>query len=374
VPGKENPITATIQREYPKIEDGTPEQTPAPPGETAQPEGASEPVDYAEPVEYAAPVKKSRAGGLIAAVIVVLLMGGAFAAKVLYFDKKTDPKPAVTETKETTGTATSSNADTPKEGETTDASESGETQTPTTAGDTPGTESAGTGTATAGDETIDTEGKTAGDETAGTEVESTGTEVETATDTPPQTSQSGESTAVASKLTPSESTPPATPVESADTTAAPAASKTSAKNSGPQVAHKAPASRGPSSTTSTTPTGNKIRFSTDGSSDNAELVTDYVRKIFSENKFKLVSRSANAGYRMVVKVSQMASVTKEFYGRSSVTQRVNVTVSAISLQNGETIAITGPTVIEYTSLNEEENLQEAAKRLTYKMLDKLKNQ
>lgn len=272
--------------------------------------------------------KKKHSGAwaaLTVAAIIVLLMGGAYAAKVLYFDKKAKESKT-----ETTAPATPGEpAVTP------DTTESADTLEPADAADT--TESPDT-----------TESVEAADTTEITG--STGTidavEAEEVTTPSPTTSSSQPSTSTSAPTSTSTSTlPAATPAQ-------------------PVVKVKKPL-----------PPANSVVVSIFGDQDNEDMIAAYVQDSFSRADFTVIDGPSVgnkklgdiARYHLVMTVKLMATNTLNYYGSSTTQYTVGLTMKAIDTAKGTIAAGPITAAVKYTSVNLEENLKEAVEKLASRL-------
>ncbi|MCX6584182.1 MAG: protein kinase [Candidatus Aminicenantes bacterium] len=238
------------------------------------------------------------------AAIIVLLMGGAFAAKVLYFDKKAGaakPSPAV----ESISTAAVNPSETPGAELTTQPGQSiPAEQTPSTSTDTtPSSASASTSTST---------------------------------------SPSSYTSPTSTSTTPSTSTPTSTFTSPTSTQPA-----LSVKKAGPA--------------------SNSLVVSVLGDADRADMITAYVQAAFSRANFAVVdgpsmgneSLGGIARYHLVVTIKQMETTTLQYYGSTSEQYSLGLTMKAVETQGGKIAAGPFTRTVKYTSLNAADNLKAA---------------
>jgi len=301
-----------------------------------------EPVGVRQPVEQHFQEQKKRSNfwpAVTVALIIVLLLGGAFAAKVFYFDKKASQgKPAETSQSQVITPAASSEQSEPSE---------------------------------AADQT----------ETQSTEPETTTASVDQSKplDTADQTGVQGIESSSQAQSQQSIST---------DTTSTtPAASTTS----GSQQTVSAVKPTTTSSTSSTTskqtivkkprPPANSLIITTLGGDDKEDMITSYVQSVFSRANFTIMdgpsmgSRNLSdiARYHLVITVNLLGTTTLNYYGSSSEQYTVGLTMKAIATQSGKIIAGPFTATVKYTSLNAEENLKKAAVSLASRLQKALEN-
>lgn len=303
-----------------------------------------EPVTASIESHYAQKNKRNVLPAIVMASIILMLLGGAFAAKVYYFDKKAEESKA-SPTVETTAAepATTQTTETPETAETTDpAQPSGQTEP---AESTESSQIAGTPGETETTETTETAETPAAGETPGP-AETT----ETASDPGNQPPAESTSDRTAEKPVQTQTT---------GTTA----------SSGPRIVKKP------------LPPSNSIIVTTIGDEDKSDMITAYAQKAFSRDNFAVVdgpsvgSKALNevARYHLVVSVKHMGTTTLNYYGNSSEQYTVGLTMKAIDTRTGKITAGPLTRTVKYTALNAEENLKGAVRKLTAKLKKLLKN-
>jgi len=240
------------------------------------------------------------------AAIIVLLMGGAFAAKVLYFDKKagaTKPSPAV----ESISTAAVNSSETPAADSTTQPGQ------PIAAEQTPSTSASD--------------------------------------DSSPSPSSTSTSTSPISYTSPTSTSTSTTP-----STSTPTSTFTSPTSTQPALSVK---KAGPAS--------NSLVVSVLGDADRADMITAYVQAAFSRANFAVVdgpsmgneSLGGIARYHLVVTIKQMETTTLQYYGSTSEQYSLGLTMKAVETQGGKIAAGPFTRTVKYTALNAADNLKAA---------------
>ncbi len=250
------------------------------------------------------------------AAIIVVLMGGAFAAKVLYFDKKAgsaNPSTAL----ESTSSAAVNPSLIPETASTTQAEQS--LQTEQTASTSPSTL------------------------------------------TPTSTDASPSSSSLSPSTSPSPSPTPATP-----STSTSASTSTSTSNFTPTTSTQ-PAL----SVKKTGPASNSLVVTVLGDADRVDMLNAYVQAAFSRANFAVVdgpsmgneSLSNIARYNLVVTIKQMETTTLQYYGSTSEQYSVGLTMKAVETQGGKIVAGPFTRTVKYTTLNAADNLKAAVTSL-----------
>lgn len=294
-----------------------PEVSAAPGSAIKQPEPAAVPaVTHSIEPHFQEKKKSGVWSAVTVAVIIAVLMGGAFAAKVLYFDKKAGPaKPSFA----MDSTSTSA------------ANPSATTETTTT---------------------TQPEQSTQAEQTASTSP-STSTASSTASDASPSSSFTSSSGAPTS-ITPSSSTPTSS------------FSSTTSPQTGSNVKKAGPAS-------------NSMVVSVLGDADRADMITAYAQAAFSRADFTVVdgpslgneALSRIARYNLVISVKQLETTTLQYYGNTSEQYSVGLTMKAVETQSGKIAAGPFTRTVKYTTLNASENLKAAVASLASQLKNSL---
>lgn len=276
---------------------------------------------------------RSKIMALTFAAVIVLLLGGAFAAKVLYFDKKETNK---TEKVETI-------ARLPGEAE----SAIGESN-----------EQEGPGKA---DLESDRSVVPMGDETISDSSEST-------TFTGAESSPAGSSNVLtaAGHQDSSGSTTSGGP-ETQDF------SPPDKPGDQPAQEEKAAAKK--------LPPANSIVLTTLGDGDKEDFITAHIQSILNNDDFIVIDGpsvdrgeiSDIARYHLVTTVKHMGTTTLQYYGNTSELYTVGITIKIISSQSGRIIAGPLTSTVKYTAINAEEKLREVIEKLTFDIKDELKS-
>ncbi|MCU0284836.1 MAG: protein kinase [Acidobacteria bacterium] len=271
---------------------------------------------------------------LTVAAILILLIGGAFAAKVLYLDKPTEA-----------GSASAITGSNP--GETIPTS-----STSSTTGNI--TEPAGNTGATGNAETPSTtdqaEQPTAAEHTAPDSASFSSPTTSTAS-LPPSTSPGAipSSTSVSNMTIPTSSSHTNTLTTTHTTTTIPN------KKNGPAV--------------------NSMVVTITGDDDRIDMIDTYAQEAFSSADFTVIdapsrdndSLGSIAKYHLVISVKQMGTTTLNYYGSSSEQYSIGLTMKAIDTQDGKIAAGPVTATVKYTALNAEENLKEAVTNLASRL-------
>lgn len=266
--------------------------------------------------------EKKKSGSVWSAVtvaaIIVVLMGGAFAAKVLYFDKKAGAaKPSFA--MESTSTSAANPSASPETTPTTQPEQSVQAeQTTSTASSSSPSSSPSTSTTAA------------------------------ATSDASSSSPFASSSGTPSAITPSTST--STPTSTLSSSTSPR-TEVSVKNAGPA--------------------SNSLVVTVLGDADRADMITAYAQAAFSRANFAVVdgpslgneSLSRIARYNLVVSVKQLETTTLQYYGNTSEQYSVGLTMKAVETQGGKIAAGPFTRTVKYTALNAADNLKAAVASL-----------
>jgi serine/threonine protein kinase len=254
--------------------------------------------------------EKKKSSGVWSAVavaaVIVVLMGGAFAAKVLYFDKKAGPAKPSFAMESTSTTAANPSPVTPDATSTTQPDQSipAEQTTSTAADASPSSSSISPSSSS--------------------------------------TSTSGYSSTSPTSITPSTSTPTST------------FSSATSPQTGGSVKKAGPAS-------------NSLVVSVLGDADRADMISAYAQAAFSRADFAVVdgpsmgneALSNIARYNLVVTVKQLETTTLQYYGNTSEQYSVGLTMKAVETQSGKIAAGPFTRTVKYTTLNAADNLKAA---------------
>lgn len=265
------------------------------------------------------------------AAIILLLLGGAFAAKVLYFDKKAK-EDAPSSTVESTAAA----------------------EPAATAAQTPGTGTGETTEASGTDQTTETASAESTESTDPASAGAPGSEVVSAAHIPTsadtgQTAEQG--------------------VQSAGT-----------QDTSQKAVSSRPVSSKPVVMKRSLPPSNSVLITAVGDDDKSDLITAYVQNAFSRDNFAVVDGPSVrdkdlkdiARYHLVVTVKNMGTETLTYYGNSSEQYSVALTMKVMDTQTGKIASGPVTRVVKYTSLNTEENLKGAIQELAAKLKKSLK--
>jgi len=344
--------------------------------------------------------RNNKKAGIIIMVIILLLIGGAITAKLILDQKKKETTVAGTDSS-TVDTTTQPDADSSpkpfadltKDTETVDAGDPGTTEE-SSSGETAEQESSGTtGDSTAGADAtganvtgtnataVETKVETKAAQIAGTETGSDGTQEQ---EGPESTEFKSQPISVSTEKTGSGAQGSVTGVERKSA----ALSSDSAKekrtgvgsvvtrgsatgtghSSGSQVVQPGPR---PQPMTQPLPPARSCFVTSLGDSDKAEVVSAYIEELLGDKNYTVVDGPSVgnrkieevARHHVVVTVRQLASTTLNYYGQSTEQFSVSISVKVVSPQRG--LILSGPIsrTVQYTGLNAEENLREAARKL-----------
>jgi serine/threonine protein kinase len=295
-----------------------------------------EPVGVRQPVEQHFQEQKKRSNlwpAVTVALIIVLLLGGAFAAKVFYFDKRSSPGESSEKTQ--------SQDITPGSNESSLSLKNGSIETTT-------------------DPVELSDPSEAGDQTGIQSIE------------PETTTASGDQ----SKLPDAEDQTGVQGMESASSTQQTvSAVKPTTTSSTTSTTSKRPIVKKPR------PPAKSLIVTTLGGDDKEDIITSYVQSVFSRANFTIMdgpsmgnkNLSDIARYHLVVTVNLLGTTTLNYYGSSSEQYTVGLTMKAVATQSGKIIAGPLTATVKYTTLNAEENLKKAAVRLASRLQKTLEN-
>ncbi len=315
-----------------------------------------------QPVEQHFQEQKKRGNlwpAVAVAAIIVLLLGGAFAAKVFYFDKKSSETPESSETSQ-------SQVITPESNESSSSSLSQETDSVET-----------NAASTEQSETSEAVGRT-GEQ--GTELETTAASADQSKplDTASQTGEQGTEPSGRGQSQQSQST------DTNITSTPPAASTPSSTQQ--TVSAVKPTAASPSTSKRTivkkpAPPANSLIVTTLSDDDKAELITSYVQSVFSHANFTIIDGPSIgnrklgdiARYHLVVTARLLGTTTLNYYGSSTEQYTVGLTMKALATQSGKITAGPFTAAVKYTTLNARENLKKAVIKLASRLKNALEN-
>ncbi len=312
------------------------------------------PAGVRQPVEQHFQEKKKKGNlwpAVTVAAIIVLMLGGAFAAKVFYFDKKSSKTRETPESSETS----QSQVITP-DNESSSASLSQETDSIETIASADQSEPSEAVEQT-GEQGTEPSGQGQSQQTPSTETAATIEEETSGTSSQPA---AGTSTAVSTPSTTQQAVSPAQSTTTA-TAASPSTSTTSKR-----AIVKKPA-----------PPANSLIVTTLGDDNKADLITSYVQSVFSRANYTIMDGpsignrklSDIARYHLVVTARLLGTTTLNYYGSSTEQYRVGLTLKAVATRSGKIIAGPLTATVKYTNLNAKENL----KKVVIKLASRLKN-
>lgn len=225
----------------------------------------------------------------------------------------------------------------------------GDTQT-----DTP-PETTGTPEQTGSPTTVETTEFPGTDSKPGQEVSAAGSAPETTT--PPAVVSSAPEPPI---TTPQQASKP--PQKPSKKTPPPAASSPNAPP--PPVVNKAP----------TPPPAKTMAVVFGGSSQKLEALEFYVESIlpgFFKNRLDIIENQRNAGYHLVIEARDMATKTLSHFGSTSTQYTIHIAMKIIDSKTGK-LKTSASQAVEFTNLNEEENIKEAIRHLLGKLEKRLK--
>ena len=297
-----------------------------------------EPVGVRQPVEQHFQEQEKRSNlwpAVAVALIIVLLLGGAFAAKVFYFDKRSSPgEPSEGPQSQdiTSGSDESSSSLSLKNGSIGTSDVPADQSKPPDAADQTGIQGTVPGTTTAsGDQSKLPDAE---DQTGVQGMESSGGTQQAVTGVKPTTTSSPTSTT-----------------------------------------SKRPIVKKPR------PPAKSLIVTTLGEDGKADLITSYVQSVFSRANFTIMdgpsmgskNLSDIARYHLVVTVKHLGTTPLNYYGSTSEQYTVGLTMKAVATRSGKIIVGPLTAVVKYTALNAEENLKKAAVRLASRLQKALEN-
>lgn len=270
--------------------------------------------DLAQPKSTKTAPKSNKYAALVVLAIIVLLMGGAFAAKMLFLDKKPAPasdiQPLV--------------ANTNPSGSPASAQAQAEPQTQPTETET---NSLATSTQEIGNS-----------EAAG-----------------PETNSFSETTPLQAGQTP-KTTSSSTKTGEATALSIPTSAGQSTKASAPAVP---------------LPPERSCLVKALGDSDKADFVADYLQELLQRRKYTVIDGPSVSDQQIahvarnlfVVTVKQLGSTTLNYYGSSSEQYTIALTLKVVSPAKGTIIAGPVSQTVKFTDLNAGENIKEAVRAL-----------
>lgn len=286
-----------------------------------QPEPAAVPaVTHSIEPHFQEKKKSGVWSAVIVAAIIVVLMGGAFAAKVLYFDKKAGP------------------------------------EKPSFAMDSTSTSAANPSATTETTPTTQPDQSVPAEQTASPSTSPSTSSTTSAADTSASSSSSYSPT---SSFT-SSSSSSSSPTSITPSTSTPASTFPSSTSPQPGVSVK---KAGPAS--------NSLVVTVLGDADRADMISAYTQAAFSRADFAVVdgpsmgneSLSHIARYNLVVSIKQLETTTLQYYGNTSEQYSVGLTMKAVETQSGKIAAGPFTRTVKYTTLNASDNLKSAVASL-----------
>lgn len=320
--------------------------------------------------------KGSKMSAITVAAIIILLLGGAFAAKILFLDKK-EPTP----TENTTSPATNLTQQ-PTQGQT-----PGTDTTNTTGNNLTGTQETGTtqpneSTSNLTHNNISPDGQTITSPGIDTPTPTNqGQDVNTNSNQPdhtePTTNQPNinvQGNTQSNNLSSNNST--SNGVTTRGTSSIGGNITPSNPTHGQTTGNITPR---PQPTPKPLPPANSCIISTAGDDDPAGLASPYIEEILSKRNFTVIDGPtvSNRNLRdvarnhLVLDAKQVGSRTLTYHGSSSELYTVRLTLKVIDPATGKILAGPFSKTVEYTSLNAEENFRDAVTSLMSKILPKL---
>lgn len=319
---------------------------------------------------YHPPKKRNSAMTAIFVTLgIVVLLGGAFAAKIFYFDKQ-NTDPGTTAASETT----SANFSQP-------GAETNTIGNPFSS--SPGSSAAAESPASGQNPSSALPGQ--GDNSSGA-ADSSGFPALTSPDNPPAGNGAVSGTP-AGNASSSGAAPTASRTEPGVSTGGVAKSgepgqqpgKTALSGRDAVKTGKTSANT-PQTLNPAAPPARSIIVSAKGDSDKSSLIAAYAQKTAQKHKYLVVDGPAvrnkpvnqSARFQLAITIKQLGSTTLNYYGNSTEQYTVGITVKAIDTLSGRMIAGPATSSVQYTALNADENLQEAIDELVSGILANLK--
>jgi hypothetical protein len=115
------------------------------------------------------------------------------------------------------------------------------------------------------------------------------------------------------------------------------------------------------------PPANSCIITPVGNSDKSEVIAAYVEEMMSRKNYTVIDGPSIAGgneadvarNRVVIQTRQLGTTTLSYYGNTSEQYSVSISIKVVSISSGKLVK--GPVVktVKYTALNAEENIREA---------------
>jgi len=356
--------------------------------------------------------RKSMWNALAVAAVIILLMGGAFAAKVLFIDKNSSEKkniPQVTTSQDSTKNteAPSGTAEPSSKSNTVVSTSTLENQQKTEADPSPQSKEEGTDAKNLTQVTEDQPGniktdpntsenepgtitqtketKSEGNVKPESESKPVSREIAKSSDKSKDTSEISESKpAVDNSTKISEKVSSQVPKVSSP-------SNVATKSTSVRLIEKSTVTSTPSgksakllkkkSKAKPAPPANSMVLTCLGDNDKGDIITAYTQSTLASNNFTIIDGHSVqdkqlgdiARFHLVISVKQMGTTTLQYYGQTTQQYTVGLTMKGISTKNGRIVAGPVTKIVKYTSLNEEENIKAAVENLIFKIQSKLKN-
>lgn len=326
--------TAVVDNFPPTVQ--APPPTPAP-----SPQVSPQAAPQAAPTVQ----RKSNKSGLIAAAVIILLIGAAIAVKLLILDKDgpaNDVRPPGVESRD----QNVSGAPPPDGGATGQDTTAGDTGVKGQTPDTPGTDKGTVPDGTAPD--------AGGEQGSNVSVKGVGKDGQVTSD---QGSSSGVPISGGKAVDPAVSPPPK-----------------------PVVKPRPKPLPKPKPVVKPLPPARSCIISAVGDDDPAGIAAPYVQEILANRKFTVIDGPSVANRQIadvarnhiVLTAKQIGTRTLNFHGSSAEQYTVRLTLKVVSPKNGVILAGPASRTVEYTTLNAEDNFREAVTALMSRILPKLK--
>ena len=129
------------------------------------------------------------------------------------------------------------------------------------------------------------------------------------------------------------------------------------------------------------PPANSVLVTTLGDGDKVDFITSSIQSILGNDNFTVIDGpsinkdriSDIARYHLVTTVKHMGSTTLNYYGSTSELYTVGITIKIISPADGRIAAGPLTAAVKYTAINAEEKLREAIETLTFELRDILRS-
>lgn len=279
-----------------------------------------------EPAAVAAPVKSNKTAAFIVAAVIVILMGGAFAAKIFYFDKQA-ASPI------TSGSSNISSPIQPASGNN-------------------GLSSSGSDNGTLQDLPQTGSGNMA--EQGGNSIGGNNSE----TTNPLNLADSG------SNMNTGDSPAADTGLSSGSGNRLSTSSGLSNSKTG--TSGKSALS-GSGFTSASEPASNTVAITAYGSGESVDLVAPYVEQILTKKKFQVIDTTGDlsrvARNELAISVKEMGTNTLSYYGNTTEQYSIQVTIKVIDTRTKKVVSGPAIKVIRYTHLNAGENIKGALQEM-----------